>query len=133
MWAEILSGKNPFSINNHDGNNDERHSTRVDSSDGFLGVSRQMRAYSGLEESGGEWDGALSSSIQLYNALSTIRRLSDNDKEALLPVMRTGDILVYYSKVTTGAETEYGIASDLMTCFTNDQEEGRIFRMWQSI
>ena len=64
-----------------------------------LRISGFMRAYQGRQKFNGNIEDDFSTAVNLFNTLSRLCRLSENEKAEAVPIMLNGEALSYYSTV----------------------------------
>lgn len=81
----------------------------------------------------GFWNENLRASLDLYDTLTRMCGMDDNEKAHSLPVMLQGDALSHYSN-TYKPEDDYAvIVKKMADRFTSAEQKGRLLRLWQSL
>ncbi len=92
-----------------------------------------MKSYQGRDRFSGNWDEDINGSIEVFEALSKVCMLSENDMLRGLPVMLTGDALAYYSSNVSDSQTYPEALQRLINWYTFDEQRSRLLQEWHTL
>ena len=92
-----------------------------------------MKSYQNRTTFGGEWSDNLHSSIQLFESLCKMCRLTEDEKLQSVPVMLRDRKMKFYSENFTELDTYEDINKMLEDRYTSKAQKGRMFTMWKNL
>ena len=92
-----------------------------------------MKAYVGKPIFTGNWDEDLDTCISVFNTLSKMCGMTDEDKVKSIPVMLSGDALSYFAS-NINENDEFTRATKLLReWYNSDDKKARILTKWQTM
>lgn len=98
-----------------------------------LGISGLMKAYHGRKHYSGALDEDLQGSLELYETMCRVCRLSDDEKAQGMPVMLKDDALSFYMSVFKPGNTYENISQQLIDNYMSAEQQNRTLILWQSM
>lgn len=91
-----------------------------------------MKAFHGKPMFAGTWEEDLENVISVFNTLSTVCELSQEEKLKAVPIMLRDDVLNYYSSNYDRCDT-FEDAIALLRSWYNSDRRSRILAEWQDM
>lgn len=98
-----------------------------------LGLHGLFRSYQGRKKFSGNFNDDIQSAFQLYETLSTMCHLSEEEKAQGLPVMLCDDALTYFSALPNQGNSYSMMKDNLMSYYTSEEQKGRVLSNYQSM
>lgn len=111
----------------------EKEKEDKDNSNRVLGGSRLMKAYIGNPTFSGGWDEDIDNCISIYDILSEMCCVTDDEKLQSIPIMLSGDALSYFSSKIEGCSSYQEATMLLRRWYNSDEKRARILKAWQSM
>lgn len=97
-----------------------------------LGVSGLMKSYQGRNKSSGDFNEDIQSAFQLYETLSDMCHLSEEEKSKGIAIMLCDDALTYYSTLPNKSGIYKELKEKILSYYKSEEQKGRILTTWQS-
>lgn len=98
-----------------------------------LGIQGLMCSFTGKKLFPGSWEEDLDSIVSVYERLAKIFHVSDEDRLKAIPIMLSGDALIYCSANVRGCSTYDEPVSFLRQRCKNSEKRARTLKKWQSL
>ena len=98
-----------------------------------LGINGLMRAFGTKKRFSGSWDEDLDDTISIFETLSNICELSDEEKLKAIPIMLMGDAMSYFSNKAKTYDTYEDAMITLRKWYNSDDKKARILTKWQTM
>ena len=98
-----------------------------------LGMGGMMRAFNSKSKFTGSWEEDLDTTIKIFNTMSNMCGLTEDEKVRSIPLMLDGDALSYFSSNHKDGDNYDQSIEMLRNWYNNEEKRSRILTKWQTM